>query len=34
MCWPRRDKEPAVKKFIPSDDTAAKREAKHWERER
>ena len=34
MRWPRPDEEPAVKTLILSDDTAAKREAKRWARER
>jgi hypothetical protein len=34
MRWPNPDKEPAVKTVIQSKDTAAKREAIHWARER
>jgi hypothetical protein len=34
MRWPNPDEEPAVKTVILSDDTAAKREARHWARER
>jgi len=32
--WPNPDKEPAVKTVIPSKDTAAKREAIRWARDR
>jgi hypothetical protein len=34
MRWPDPDEEPTVKTFVLSDDTAAKREAIRWARER
>jgi len=34
MCWPDPGEEPAVKTAILDDDTAAKRAAKHWAREK
>ena len=34
MCWPNLDEEPAIKTVVLSDDTAAKREAVRWARER